>query len=60
MPRGTKVARAERALKASARKRGFKGARAARYVYGTLNKIGLKKGSKTTRRGASKARKARR
>jgi len=55
MPKGTKVAKAERALKASARKKGLSGARAARYVYGTLNKIGLKKGSKTTRRGASRA-----
>jgi hypothetical protein len=60
MPRGTKVAKAERALRRSARKKGYKGKRAARYIYGTLNKIGLKRGSKTTRRGASRARKRRR
>jgi hypothetical protein len=57
MPKGTKVAKAERALKAGARAKGLTGARADRYVYGTLNKIGLKRGSKTTRRGASKAKK---
>jgi hypothetical protein len=51
MPKGSKVARAERALKAGARRKGLTGARAARYVYGTLNNIGLKKGSKTTARG---------
>jgi len=55
MPRGSKVAKVERALKSSARKKGLSGERAARYVYGTLNKIGLKKGSKTTRRGKAKA-----
>ena len=60
MPRGTKVAKAERALKAGARKKGLTGARADRYVFGTLNKIGLKKGSKTTRRGASRAKRSRR
>lgn len=58
MPRGTKVAKAERALRASARKKGLTGARAGRYVFGTLNKIGLKRGSKTTRRGASRAKKS--
>lgn len=57
MPRGSKVAKAERALKASARKKGFTGKRAARYVYGALNNLGLKRGSKTTRRGRAKARK---
>jgi hypothetical protein len=57
MPKGTKVARAESALKAAARKKGLTGARAGRFIYGTLNKIGLKRGSKTTRRGASKAKK---
>lgn len=55
MPKGSKVDKAERALKSSARKRGFKGKRAARYVYGTLNKIGLKRGNKTTARGRQRA-----
>jgi len=55
MPKGTKVAKAERALKASARKKGLTGKRANAYIFGTLNKIGLKRGSKTTRRGASRA-----
>jgi len=59
MPKGTKVAKAERALRASARKKGLTGARAGRYIFGTLNKIGLKKGSRTTRRGASKAKRKR-
>lgn len=59
MPKGTKVAKAERALRSSARKKGLTGARAKRYIYSTLNKIGLKRGSKTTRRGASKAKKKR-
>lgn len=57
MPKGTKVAKAERALKAAARKKGLTGARAGSYVYGTLNKIGLKRGSKTTPRGRSRAKK---
>ena len=57
MPKGTKVFRAEKSLRASARKKGLSGARADRYVYGTLNNLGLKKGNKTTRRGASKAKK---
>lgn len=55
MPKGTKVAVAESALKASARKKGLTGDRAGAYVYGTLNNIGLKRGNKTTRRGAAKA-----
>jgi len=55
MPKGTKVAKAERALRAAARKKGLTGARAGRYIFGTLNKIGLKKGSKTTARGRSRA-----
>ena len=32
----------ERKLKAQARKKGYKGERAARYVYGTLRKTGWK------------------
>ena len=59
MPRGTKVAKAERALKRSARKKGLKGKRAARYVYGALNNRGLKRGNRTTRRGRAKARRRR-
>jgi hypothetical protein len=31
----------ERKLKAVARRRGYKGKRAKRYVYGTMNKLGL-------------------
>jgi hypothetical protein len=57
MPKGSKVAKAERALKSAAKRKGLTGARAGHYVYGTLNKIGLKKGSKTTRRGKSPAHK---
>jgi hypothetical protein len=59
MPKGTKVAKAERALRASARAKGLTGARAGRYIYGALNKIGLKRGSKTTPRGRSRAKKKR-
>lgn len=57
MPRGSKVAKAERALKAGAKAKGLSGRRAASYVFGTLNKIGLKKGSRTTKRGRSPAHK---
>jgi hypothetical protein len=57
MPTGTKVAKAERALKAEAKAKGLTGDRADRYIYGALNKIGLKSGNKTTPRGASPARK---
>ena len=57
MPRGTKVAKAEKALVSSADSKGLSGKRADAYVYGTLNNIGLKKGNKTTARGAMKAKK---
>jgi len=57
MPRGSKVAKAERALKRAAKAKGLSGARAGAYVYGTLNNLGLKKGSKTTKRGRSPAHK---
>ena len=57
MPTGTKVAKAERALKASAKKKGMTGDDADRYVYGALNNAGLKRGNKTTRRGAAPAKK---
>jgi hypothetical protein len=56
----SKFKKAERALMASARARGFKGARAKRYVFGTLNNIGLMRGSKVTPRGRSPAHKGRR
>lgn len=59
MPKGSKVAKAERALKAGAKAKGLTGEKAAAYVYGTLNNIGLKKGSKTTARGRSPAHKGR-
>ena len=58
MPKGTKVAKAESAIKKEASKRGFTGDRADAYVYGTLNNIGLKKGNKTTPRGMQKAKKS--
>ena len=57
MPAGSKVAKAERALKSAARKKGLTGERADAFVYGTLNNIGLKRGNKTTRRGAGPAKK---
>jgi hypothetical protein len=57
MPKGTKVAKAERALRASGRAKGLTGDRLGNYIFGTLNKIGLKKGSKTTPRGRSRAKK---
>jgi hypothetical protein len=57
MPKGTKVAKAERALRASARAKGLTGARANKYIFSTLNKIGLKRGNKTTPRGRSRAKK---
>lgn len=59
MPRGTKVAKAEAALKKSARARGFSGKRAGAYVYGGLNNLGLKRGPKTTARGMQRARRGR-
>lgn len=51
-----KISKAEFAakqLKKSAKSKGLSGESAQAYVYGTLNKIGLKKGSKDTKRGAS-------
>jgi hypothetical protein len=53
-PRGTKVAAMEAELAKQAAARDLKGERAAAYIYGTLNKMGYKKGSKTTRKGAAK------
>lgn len=51
MPQGTAVAKAEAGLEASARKKGMKGKRAAHYIYGALNNLGLKRGNKTTAKG---------
>ena len=58
MPRGTKVDTAEKALKASAKRKGLTGRRADAYTFGTLNNIGLKRGNKTTARGAQPSRTA--
>ena len=55
MPAGTKVAKAESILARAAAKKGLTGAEADRYVYGALNHQGLKRGNKTTKRGAAKA-----
>ena len=41
----------ERKLKAQAKKKGYKGKRAARYVYGTMNEMGMMKGNKMTPKG---------
>ena len=41
----------ERQLKKAAAKRGFKGRRADRYVYGTMNKMGAMRGNKETDKG---------
>jgi hypothetical protein len=57
MPKGTKAAKAERAIMKSARAKGLKGDALGRYVYGALNNIGLKRGSKTTAHGKSRAHK---
>lgn len=52
MPKGTKVADVEAKLKKE-----YPNNPSA--VYGTLNKLGLKKGSKTTAKGMQKAKKKR-
>jgi len=51
--RMSKAEFAARQVKKTAKEKGFTGERAAAYVYGTLNKAGLKKGSKDTKRGAA-------
>ena len=56
MPAGSKVAKAEEALKASAKKKGYKGRRAAGYVYGALNNMGMMHGNQPTKKGLAKAR----
>ena len=52
---GSKVAAMEAELAKQAAAKGLKGPRAAAYIYGTLNKMGYKQGSETTRKGAAKA-----
>lgn len=54
MPQGTAVAKAETALKKEASKKGMKGRRADHYIYGALNNSGMKRGNKTTKKGARK------
>ena len=44
-------------LKRQAARKGFKGKRAAGYVYGTLNNIGAMHGNKETSKGAAMERK---
>lgn len=55
MPAGTKVAVAEAALKASAAKKKMKGRRAAGYVFGALNNLGMMHGNKPTAAGMKQA-----
>jgi hypothetical protein len=52
---GSKVAAMEAELAKQAAAKGLKGPRAAAYIFGTLNKMGYKQGSETTRKGAAKA-----
>jgi hypothetical protein len=47
----------EEKLKAAASKKGFKGRKAAAYVYGTLNNIGAMRGNRITARGEQMQRK---
>lgn len=42
----------ENKLKAEAAKKGFRGKRAARYVYGAMNNMGAMRGNKETAKGA--------
>lgn len=49
----TKAEFAAKQLKKGAKSKGLTGESASAYVYGTLNKIGLKKGSKDTKRGGA-------
>ena len=52
MPQGSKVAKAEAALKA---RYGTKSPQAQRIVYGRLNEIGFMRGNKPTKKGLAKA-----
>lgn len=54
-PADTKVAAMEKRLRSEGVKKGLTGDRLEAYIYGTLNKMGYKRGSKTTRKGAAKA-----
>lgn len=47
----------EDALRRAAAKKGMKGKRADRYVYGAMNNIGAMRGNKETARGAAMERK---
>ena len=47
----------EAKLKAEAAKKGFKGKRAARYVYGAMNNMDAMRGSKETAKGEAMERK---
>lgn len=51
---GTKVAVMEKRLRSEGEKKGLTGDRLEAYIYGTLNKMGYKRGSKTTRKGGVK------
>jgi len=44
MPKGSKVAKMEAALKKQAKKKGFGKKRSAAYIYGTLRKTGWEPG----------------
>lgn len=55
MPAGTAVAKAEAHIRAQARKKGLKGRRADRYIYGALNNAGLMHGNQVTSKGRTKA-----
>lgn len=44
-------------LREAANKKGFKGKRADRYVYGAMNNMGAMRGSKETAKGAAMERK---
>ena len=48
----------EKKLKAEGRKKGLKGDALDRFVFGTMNKLGLMKGSKTTAKGKRAEKKA--
>lgn len=47
----------EQRLEAGARKHGFTGRRAARYIYGGMNNIGAMRGNKITAKGRAMERK---
>ena len=51
MPAGTVAGEMETRLRAQARRKGFKGRRAERYVYGTMNKAGVMHGNEVTAKG---------